>query len=153
MKKEFHLTDEGIAELKRELDQLNAEKPVIADKIRLAREQGDLAENAEYQIAKEELSRVETRTAEIKRILQNVELIDGSSRQADKVRIGTTVTLKSGSEKVSYTIVGSVEADPLEKKISDVSPIGKALMGNKVGDSAEITTPAGTVSYKIVSIT
>lgn len=151
MRKEYRLTREGVSELQDELDQLMATKPEIAEKIRLAREQGDLTENAEYQISKDELSRVETRISEIEHILANVEVIS-ESKKAASVSIGTKVELKNGGKPVSYTIVGSVEADPLELKISDESPIGRALMGKKVGDKAEINTPHGTTTYTITSI-
>lgn len=152
MKKEFRLTAEGVGELEEELATLNAQKPLIADKIRLAREQGDLTENAEYQISKDELSRVETRISEIEHILQNVELIKGSSK-VDSVRMGAKVSLKEqGGHTVDYFIVGTVEADPVGKKISDESPIGRALMGKKVGDQAEIQAPNGKLVYTITAI-
>lgn len=151
MKREFRLTKEGVQELETELEELNAQKPEIAEKIRLAREQGDLTENAEYQISKDELSRVETRIAEIQHILKNVELITGS-RKGNSVKIGTTVQLKDGGQSLTYTIVGSVEADPLAKKISDESPIGRALLGKKVGDKVDIKTPNGNHTYSITSI-
>lgn len=151
MKREFRLTKEGVQELETELASLAAQKPEIAEKIRLAREQGDLTENAEYQISKDELTRVETRIAEIQHILKNVELIT-SLRKGNSVKIGTTVQLKDGGQSLTYTIVGSVEADPLAKKISDESPIGRAVLGKKVGDKVDIKTPNGNHTYSITSI-
>lgn len=152
MKKEFRLTADGVAELEEELAALNARKPEIADKIRLAREQGDLTENAEYQISKDELSRVETRIVEIEHILQNVEIIRGSHK-VDTVRMGSKVSLKDQNGKsADYVIVGTVEADPGSRKISDESPIGRALMGKKIGDKAEVQVPNGKLSYTITAI-
>jgi transcription elongation factor GreA len=152
MKKQFHLTEEGIAELKSELQSLIADRPKVADTIRIAREQGDLSENAEYQAAKQDQERQEARISEMEHILKNVAVIK-KPKNGDKVTQGSTVSLKSeaGKEK-SFTIVGTVEADPLNGKISDESPIGKALLGKKNGEDVEIVTPADTTTYKIVSI-
>lgn len=152
MKKQFHLTEEGIAELKSELESLVADRPKVADTIRIAREQGDLSENAEYQAAKQDQERQEARIGELEHILKNVAVIK-KPKNGDKVTQGSLVSLKSeaGKEK-SFTIVGTVEADPLNGKISDESPIGKALIGKKKGEDVEIVTPADTTTYKIVSI-
>lgn len=152
MKKQFHLTEEGIAELKEELAGLIAARPDVADAIRVAREQGDLSENAEYQAAKQDQERQETRISELEHILKNVAVIK-KPKGSDKVSYGSTVSLKSesGKEK-TFTIVGTVEADPLNGKISDESPIGKALLGKKTGEEVEIVTPADTTTYKVVSI-
>lgn len=152
MKKEYRLTKEGVAELEEELGLLDSKKPEIAEKIKAAREQGDLSENAEYAAAKDELQRTEARISEIEHILRNVEIIKGTNHPTS-VRIGTRVELKTDqSTKIDYHIVGSVEADPLEQKISDESPIGRSLMGKRVGDSVQVSTPSGIQKYKIVSI-
>ena len=150
MKKLFQITTEGKKELEAELDQLKARRGDIADKIAEARDYGDLSENAEYDAAREEQGLVESRIAEIEDILMNAELIKGGSKT--KVGLGSTVELKTGKKTVSYTVVGPVEANPLESKISNESPIGKALFGKKVGDTATITTPKGDVTYEIVTI-
>jgi transcription elongation factor GreA len=152
MKKQFHLTEEGISELRKELDALIASRPKVADTIRIAREQGDLSENAEYQAAKQDQERQETRISELEHILKNVAVIK-KPKGSDKVSQGVTVALKSASGKEkTFTIVGTVEADPMNGKISDESPIGKALIGKKKGEDVEIVTPADTTTYKIVSI-
>ena len=150
MKKLFQITTEGKKELEAELDQLKARRGDIADKIAEARDYGDLSENAEYDAAREEQGLVESRIAEIEDILMNAELIKGGSKT--KVGLGSTVELKTGKKTVSYTVVGPVEANPLESKISNESPIGKALFGKKVGDTATITTPKGEVTYEITAI-
>lgn len=152
MKKLFHLTAEGVAELKAELEHLISERTEVADRIKTAREFGDLAENAEYQVARQEQEKNEARISELEHIIGNVEIIK-STGNGSKVRLGSKVKLEGGSGKAKeFQVVGTVEADPLEGKISDESPIGQALMGKKVGDSVEIKTPAETATYKIVSI-
>ncbi len=152
MKKQFHLTKEGVDELKQECEELISQRPVIAERIKTAREFGDLAENAEYTSARQEQERVEGRIAEIEHILLNVEVIK-KPRGDSKVQLGSKVTLKGDSGKQKeFQVVGTVEADPMNGKISDESPIGKALLNKKVGDSVEIKTPAETASYKVVVI-
>lgn len=152
MKKQFHLTREGVKELEQELKELVALRGPIAERIRTAREFGDLAENAEYTSAREEQNKTEGRIAEIENILQNVDIIKESKHSSTQVRLGSSVTLKSNGKTKQFKVVGTVEADPLEGKISDESPIGKALLGKKLGDDVEIKTPAETVTYKIESI-
>ena len=154
MKKQFHLTKEGVEELTQERKQLVAQRGPIAERIKSAREFGDLAENAEYTNAREEQENVEGRIAEIENILLNVEVIKKPANDS-KVRLGSGVKLKSaedGGKTKEFKVVGTVEADPMNGKISDESPIGKALMGRKVGDKVEIVTPAETSTYKVVSI-
>lgn len=150
MKKQFQITAEGKTELEAELEQLKARRGDIADKIAEARDYGDLSENAEYDAAREEQGLVESRVAEIEDILMNAELIKGGSKT--KVSLGSTVELKTGKKTVTYTVVGPVEANPLEGKISNESPIGEALFGKKVGEHATITTPKGATTYEIVKI-
>lgn len=151
MKKQFHLTEDGISDLRGELEKLVAARASVADAIRVAREQGDLTENAEYQAAKQDQERSETRIAEIEHILKNMAVIK-KPKAGDKVSHGSTVTLKSGGKEKTFQIVGTVEADPLNGKISDESPIGKALLGKKQGEEVEIATPADTTVYTITSI-
>ena len=150
MRKTYQLTEAGRKELEAELATLKGRRGAIADKIADARDYGDLSENAEYDTAREEQGIVETRIAEIEDILQNAELIKNGNKTS--VGLGSVVTLKSAKKEVTYTIVSPIEADPTEGKISDHSPIGEALVGKKVGDSATIKTPKGEISYEIVSI-
>lgn len=149
MKKVYQITEAGRTELETELEQLKGRRSEIADKIAEARDYGDLSENAEYDSAREEQGLVETRIAEIEDILMNAEIIKAKS--SNKVHLGSTVELKNG-KKATYTIVGPVEADPMNGKISDESPLGIALMGKAVGDKATITTPKGDITYEILSI-
>jgi len=150
MKKAYQITAAGKLDLEKELDELKAGRGAIAQRIADARSQGDLSENSEYDEALNQQGQLEGRIAEIEEILQNASII--KAKASDKVVVGSTVELQTGAKKLQYTIVGTVEADPLEGKISDESPIGKALIGKKVGDSVAIKTPSGEASYKIVKI-
>lgn len=152
MKKQFKLTKSGIVELEKEIKELTAERGSIADRIKTAREFGDLSENAEYSVARMEQERNESRISEIEHILLNVEVIK-APRTDNKVQLGSVVKLKSkAGQAKEFQVVGTVEADPLKSKISDESPIGKALLGKSVGENVEIQTPAETTKYAIVSI-
>lgn len=151
MRKLFHLTKEGVEELEKELELLNAKKPEIADAIRTARELGDLKENAEYQAARADQENNENRISEITNILQNVEIIK-KPKGDSKVQLGSSVKLKNGKQVKEFKVVGTVEADPLNGKISDESPIGSALIGKKLGDMVEIKTPTEVLEYKIAEI-
>lgn len=152
MKKQFHLTKEGIEELKKELAALIAERGPIAERIKTAREFGDLAENAEYTSARQEQEKTEARISEIEHILLNVEIIK-KPKGDSKVQLGSRVKLKGeGGKAKEFQVVGTVEADPLNGKISDESPIGEALIGKKEGEAVEIKTPIETATYKIVDI-
>jgi len=152
MKKLFRLTQEGINELKDELKALIAQRRPIAERIKQARELGDLSENAEYQTAREEQDRLEIRISELEHILKNVQLIR-KPKVDGQVRLGSTVKLKGRGGRVQeYMVVGTVEADPLDGKISDESPIGKALIGKKVGEAVKIKTPAEAATYKVIDI-
>jgi transcription elongation factor GreA len=151
MKKLFRLTKDGITELENERTTLVGRRAGIAEAIKSARELGDLAENAEYQSARADQERNDARISEIDYILQNVEVIKAPKGDS-KVQLGSTVKLKSDGKTKEFQVVGTVEADPLNGKISDESPIGKALLGKKLGDDVEIQTPAETTTYKVVSI-
>jgi len=151
MKKLFKLTQDGIDEMKQELEQLIAERPEVTERIRTARELGDLSENAEYASARAEQERNESRIAEVEHILKNVEVIS-APKNGTKVHLGSIVKLKGQGKEKQFQVVGTVEADPLSGKISDESPIGKALLGKKVGDEVEIVTPAETITYTVDSI-
>ena len=153
MKKQYYLTKEGVEEFKSELASLISKRADVADAIKTAREQGDLSENAEYHAAKDEQSNMESRISEIEYILANTEIIT-KPRKGNKVQLGSYVELKgAGGRAKKFQVVGTVEADPLEGKISDESPIGKALMGKQIGEAVEIVTPVETATYKVSSIT
>jgi transcription elongation factor GreA len=139
MKPTVSLTKEGKAELEAELKAKKAERPAIADRIATARAFGDLSENQEYTDARAYQKTIENRILEIEEILKNAKVI--ANRKSDKVAMGTTVTVTLSGKKYTYTMVGPVEADPLNGRISNESPIGKALMGKKVGD--EYVLPNG----------
>jgi transcription elongation factor GreA len=151
MKKLFHLTKSGIEELEAEKAALLIKRADTAEAIKTARELGDLAENAEYQSARAEQDRNDARLEEIDHILANAEIIKASRGKA--VALGSTVTLKHpGGNEVTVQIVGTIEADPANDKISDESPIGKALLGKKEGESVDIVKPAETTTYTVLSI-
>lgn len=152
MNKQFRLTKQGVAELEAELNTLLGKRKIIAESIKSARELGDLAENAEYQSARAEHERNEARIAELEHILQNTKLIN-TPKNDSKVVLGAKVMLKSNNGRTKeFQVVGTVEADPLNGKISDESPIGKALLDKKVGEEIEIKTPTETTVYQIASI-
>jgi transcription elongation factor GreA len=152
VKKLFRLTQEGANELKTEVADLISQRGAIAERIKTAREFGDLSENAEYSSARQEQERVEGRIGEIENILQNLSIIKKPKGDA-KVQLGSKVKLKSDQGKTKeFQVVGTVEADPLNGKISDESPIGKALLGKKVGEDVEIKTPIETATYKVTDI-
>ena len=150
MKKAYQITEDGRATLEQELDELKGRRGDIAEKIAVARDFGDLSENAEYDAAREEQGLVETRIAEIEDILQNASIIQATT--GSTVGLGSRVELKTGDKTVVYSLVGPVEADPLSGKISNESPIGLQLMGKRVGDQVTISTPKGDTTYEIVSL-
>jgi transcription elongation factor GreA len=152
MNKRYRLTQEGVDELKAELAGLVGERGALADHIKTAREFGDLAENAEYQSARQEQEKNEARISEVEFILQNHELIKAPKGDS-KVQLGSKVKLQASDGKTKeFQVVGTVEADPLEGKISDESPLGQAVLGKKLDEEVEIKTPAETATYKIVEI-
>ena len=151
VKKLFKLTKDGAAELEAELKTLHDTRADLAEAIRVAREFGDLSENTEYQSLRATAERNDARIAEIEHILQNTELIKDGGK-SDKVRLGSHVSLKGTGGTKEFQVVGTMEADPLNGKISDESPIGKALMGRKVGDDVAIKTPAETAHYTVAKI-
>ena len=150
MNKNYRFTIEGKKDLEKELEILKDRRGEIADKIAEARDFGDLSENAEYDAAREDQGITETRIAEIEEILKYAKVIKNSGK--GKVQLGSVVELKLGKKTPTYTVVGPVEANPLESKISNESPIGKALMGRRIGDSVEIETPKGKLVYEIISL-
>lgn len=152
-KKEILLTSEGFLELESELNELKrVDRPRIIEAIKEARAQGDLSENADYDAARDEQAKIEARIQELEYMLEHAKIIEKSA--SDKVSVGTTVTVKyvDDEEEEIYSIVGSMEADPFENKISNESPIGKAIMDKKVGDIISVESPNGSYEIKIVKI-
>lgn len=155
MAKQVILTYDGLKKLEEELDYLKSVKrPEVAERIKQARAFGDLSENSEYDEAKNEQAFVEGRIATIEAMLRNAQVIDDEDITVDKVSIGCTVKVydEEFKEDVEYTIVGSTEADPVNNKISDESPIGKSLIGKKVGDIVTIEVPAGMIKLTVLEI-
>ena len=149
------LTYAGLKALEDELENLKVVKrKEVAAKIKEAREQGDLSENAEYDAAKDEQRDIEARIEELEKILKNAEVVVEDEVDLDKINIGCIVKILDVeySEELDYKIVGSTEANSLKGKISNESPVGKALIGHKVGDTVEVETPAGVFAYKILEI-
>ena len=126
----------------------------VAQKIKEARAQGDLSENAEYDAAKEEQGTIEARIAELEITLRNAQVIDTDESSLDKVALGNTVVLYDSEfdENITYTIVGSTEADPMQGLISNESPVGAAVLGAAVGDEVEVVTPGGVSTFKVLEI-
>lgn len=149
------ITKEGFEKLKTELEYLKTQKRAeAAEKLRIARGFGDLSENAEYDHAKNEQAKVEEKIAKLENMLRNAVLIEEENLDKNHVSIGTKVTIreKGTKEDELYTIVGSAETDPLAGKISNESPMGSALLGKKIGDKAQVETPAGLIEFEIVAI-
>ncbi len=145
------LTKEGLEELKREYDDLvKTKRPVAVVRLSDARENGDLSENSEYADAKQDLSFIDGRIAELEELLHGAKVV--SNHGKSHIDVGSKVTLHVNGQKDIFHLVGEWEADPMNKKISHSSPLGKALMGKKAGDTAEVEAPAGRIIYKILSI-
>lgn len=154
--KEVYITQEGLKELKDKLDYLlSVKRKEVAEKIKIAREFGDLSENAEYDAAKEEQSFVESEIKEIEDKILHAVIIDDGEISVHEVSIGNTVKVLDVefNEELEYRIVGTTEANAAENRISNESPLGKALMGRKKGDIVNVPTPnGGSVEYKIIEI-
>lgn len=149
------LTYAGLKELEDELQELKVVKrKEVAQKIKEAREQGDLSENAEYDAAKDEQRDIEARIEELEKILKNAEVIDEDEVDLEKINIGCMVHLLDleFNEEITYKLVGSTEADILNNKISNESPIGKALIGSRIGDTVDVEGQDGTINFKILDI-
>ena len=149
------LTYEGLQNYEEELHDLKVVKrKEVAQKIKEAREQGDLSENAEYDAAKDEQRDIEARIEELEKILKNAEVVVEDEVDLDKINIGCQVKILDVefNEELEYKIVGSTEANSLKGRISNESPVGKALIGSKVGDMVEVETQAGTIQYKVLEI-
>ena len=151
MAKKFILTREGLDEIKREYDKLVKEKrPEIIQRIKRAREFGDLAENSEYDAAKEDQSLIATRISQLEDVLHSAQII--KAQKSDFVIIGSTVVVEIDGEVDEFKVVGTMEADPARRMISNESPVGAALLGAKVGEQIEVTTPIVKAKYKILEI-
>ncbi len=154
MDKKIYLTKEGIAELKKEYEELSkVRRPEVLARVSQARDQGDLSENAEYVAAREELSFIDGRLDELEELLKQAVLIRESSKTSSHiVKLGSKVTLDTKGKKEVFMLVGEWEADPKERKISHESPLGKALIGKRVGEKIEVKAPAGKITYTIVNV-
>src|SRR5919199_1358502 len=153
--KEIILTPEGYEKLKEEIEHLSTEKRrEVADRIRIAREFGDIAENAEYDDAKNEQALLEHRIATLEERLRSARVIKKAEVKKDEVSIGSKVKLKDmeANKTVEYHIVGSAEANPAEAKLSNESPVGKAILGRKKGEVVEVAAPRGALKFKILEI-
>jgi transcription elongation factor GreA len=152
---EHYLTPEGAAKLRAELAELTTTKRAeLSKRLREAIQMGDLSENADYIMAKEDQAFLEGRIQELEQVLRNAQIINNEDQaRADAVRVGATVTVQEPGEKPEvYTIVGAKEADPRGRKISNESPIGRALLGKRAGETVKTDTPGGTLVLKVVKI-
>ncbi|MEA5083063.1 MAG: transcription elongation factor GreA [Lachnospiraceae bacterium] len=153
--KKVVLTYEGLKKREEELEELKTvRRKDVAEKIKEARGQGDLSENAEYDSAKEEQAEIEARIVFLEKMLRNAEVIDEEEVSKDVISVGCTVRLfdVEFDEEVDYTIVGSAEADPMDGKISNESPVGMGLLGHKTGETVVITAPEGEIEFKVIEI-
>ena len=150
---QFYVTSEGLEEMKKELDELkNVKRPEVINALKDARALGDLSENAEYDAARSEQALVENKIKELEQMIEHATIIEDI--KTDKVSVGTTVKIEYIEDKETevYTVVGSKEADPFENKISNESPIAKAIIGKKVNDIVSVESPNGKYDVKIVEI-
>lgn len=153
--KSFYMTEEGKAKLEEELEYLKTDKRAeVVERIKVARGFGDLSENSEYDAAKDEQAFVESRIAQVEKMIRNAVIIENDNENPDIVSLGSTVTFKElpeGDEE-TYTIVGSAEADPFEGKISNDSPMAKSLIGQEKGTEVSVTTPGGDIMVRIENV-
>ncbi len=155
MTKQTVITDEGLKRLEKELEELKTvRRKEVAEKIKVALSFGDLSENSEYDEAKNEQAIIEGRIAEIENQLKNVRVLDENELGVENVHVGSLVTVREKGKKktVTYRIVGSTEADPLNGRISDESPVGQALVGHRKGENVEVETPGGIIKLVIEEI-
>ncbi len=145
------LTRQGLKNLQEECGRLVKKRPGIIERVEEARQQGDLKENAEYQNGREELSFIDGRIEELENVLERAVVVE-EKNDCQEVTLGCQVTIRTNDDKHVYHLVGEWEANPMEKKISHQSPLGKALMGKKKGEVVEVDVPAGKLNYKILSI-
>lgn len=151
MPEDIYITKEGLAELKGELKELvDVKRPEVAQRIKNAREMGDISENAEYDAARQEQAFVEGRISELEEIIKNAKVSEGGKN--GEVTVGTKVTVHIDGEEATFHIVGAPEANPTQKKISHESPLGLALLGKKVGDKIAVEAPIGSLTYTVLKI-
>lgn len=148
-----YVTAKGLAALEKEFNELKNNKiPDIASRIDEAKQQGDLSENAEYHQAKEEMAWVQGRLRELRYILSNVQVVESKPTSEGVAKVGGTIIIKNNSLTKTYTIVGPHEADPLQGKISNQSPLGESFLGHRAGDKVSVITPAGKQTYEILEV-
>jgi len=148
-----YLTKEKFDELELELERLKTDgRREVTESLKIAKELGDLSENSQYIEARDEQQRVERRISEIEQMLKEAEIITKRAKKRDAVEVGATVEVSRGGDTVKFFIVGSSETDPVSGYISNESPLGRVLMGKKVGENVEVQTPSGKTAYKIKSI-
>jgi transcription elongation factor GreA len=149
---QYYLTKIRLEELQKELEELKTKKRLeVSERLKRAKEFGDLSENSEYSEAKEEQAQVEGRIFELEEIVKNASIIKKSTEKGE-VSIGSTVRASKGGKELIYQIVGSNETKPEEGRISNESPLGQAFLGKKVGETADVMAPGGKISYKIIAI-
>jgi len=155
IEKRYYMTQEGKEKLEKELEHLKTvRRPEVVERIKIARDFGDLSENSEYDSAKDEQAFVESRITQVENMIRNAEIIENNHDNPNIVSLGKKVTfieLPDGEEE-EYTIVGSAEADPFEGKISNDSPIAKSLIGREVGEEVKVPTPGGDILVKIITV-
>lgn len=153
MDEKVYLTKEGLDKIKKELDELkNKKRPNMVERLSLARMQGDLSENNEYASAKEELAFIDGRIEELEDVTARVSVIERKGKSSDCVGLGCRVTVRFGEDEMVYHIVGEWEADPGQRKVSHSSPLGRALLGKKIGEEVEFEAPVGKILYKVLRI-
>lgn len=155
MDKKIYLTGKGLADLKKEHKELlEVKRPLIVKRLADARDMGDLSENAEYTAARDELSMLDSRIEELEDLLKNATLIDEKSngKKSRTVTLGSKVVVMTEGKKETFVIVGEWESNPMDKKISNESPLGKELLGKAEGDKFEVIAPIGKMTYKVISI-
>ncbi|MGL5269251.1 MAG: transcription elongation factor GreA [Selenomonadaceae bacterium] len=153
--KRVMLTEEGLKKLEEKLENLKSVRRIeVAERIKQAIDFGDISENSEYEDAKNEQAFIEGEIMTLEKMLRNSDLIKDDDKSIDEVRLGNTVVIRDleFDEDLEYTIVGSAEADPTDMKISNESPVGEAIMGQKVGSTVEVHVPAGVLRYEIIEI-
>ena len=156
MEKDIFFTPEGLEKIENEIEYLKTvRRKEVSERIKVALGYGDLSENSEYDEAKNEQAQVEERIAKLEMMVRNAKIIDEKDLNTDVVNIGSSVKVREldTMEEEEYTIVGSAEADPLEGKISNESPVGSKLLGNRIGDVVEVEVPDGIIKYEICGIT
>ena len=153
MAKEVVLTREGFEKLKAEIEEMSTvRRREVAERIKEAREFGDISENSEYDDAKNEQAMLEAKIAQLEERLRDATVIDADDVSTDVVALGSMVTIETPVGKATYQLVGSAEADPDENRLSNESPIGRAILGRKKGDMVDVVTPGGNIKVKIVTI-